>query len=259
VTTGVREWLPWDVMTHEVVRETVQNAVAHWNAQWFTTAYAQTTGIRAVKTDARPDGDGSGWRVYRTSLGVRTSTAAVARLVNRALDLRTDVTEPTEADRHVLDRFEQEILANLADAMEVAFGVAGQLRPEPQKPTDPCPEGGILVPLADPSGREVLTVAIPRDLVVQRVKASIPRTPGAGSAVSSRVAALSDIRISVEAEIGKAELSLRELEDLAVGDVLVLDRRLDEPVDLVGARAGDVFAKAVLTNVEDALALVFSA
>ncbi len=259
MTVRVREWLPREVMNHGGVRKTIEQAIAQWNAQWFLTSFAEVAGTRVAVADSRPESEGTGWRVYRAAIAIRGSRAGLSRLVNRALDLRADLADLTAADRYVMNAIEGKILEGLAETLEVAFGVRGQTRSEPDKPADPLADGGgLVVSVVDPSGREVLTLALPGETIVRHVKASIPRTPGKGPALRPFSEALAEVNIPVEAQVGKVELTLAELNELAVGDVLVLDKRLDEAVDIAGVRSGDVFAKAVLTHVEDGLVLVFN-
>lgn len=260
MTVRVREWLPWGVLSHDSVRQTLEQGIAQWNGLWFVTPAIAVADLRPTMTDSRADSEGTGWRVYRAALGVRVARGALPRLVGRALDLRPDVTGQTGADLRLLAVFEDKLLESLIETLERAFGVAGVLKPVPERPADAFGElGGILVSLVEPSGRDVLTLAIPVEIVFRHIKSVLKRPTGKGETLRPLGEALSDVRIPLEAQIGKVELTLAELGELAVGDVLVLDRRVDEAVDIAGVYSQDVFAKAILTNVEDGLALKFNA
>jgi len=259
VTLPVREWLPVDALDHEVVRDGVRDAITRWSALWFPAPWAEMAGMRAAAADSRHDGDGSGWRVYRQAIAVRASRPVLSRMLLRVLDLRAEPASLTEADRLVMDGLEGKILASLAETVETALGVSGTLRSEPARPADPLDGGGLVVSLAEPAGRDMLYLAIPKDLVFRHVRRTIPRSPGRTPVFPPLGEALAAVNIPIEAQIGKVELTLGEFNELAVGDVLVLDRRLDEAVDIAGLRSRDVFARAVLTNIEDGLALVFNA
>ncbi len=259
MTATVREWLPWGVLSHEAVRETLEQAVAQWSGQWFTAPYAGVAGVRATMAEPRPEGDGTGWRVYRTAVAVRAGRAALSRLVNRALDLGADALDPTPADLRIMAGLEDKILEALAETVERALGVAGRTRPVPEKPENPLgDDGGVVVSLAEPSGREVMTLAVPGEAIFRHLKASLERPAEKAARLRPLAEALAEVRISLEARIGKVELTLAELDELAVGDVLVLDTRLDEAVDIAGLASHDVFAKAVLTHTEDGFALMFN-
>lgn len=261
MTINVREWLPWGVLSHEAVRETLEQAVARWSAQWFATpgVAVAVAGVRAAMTDPRPEGDGTGWRIYRTAVAVRCGRAALSRLVHRALDLRVEAPHPTSADLRILSGLEEKLLESLAVAVEGALGIVDRSRPPAGKVDDPlCDGGGVLVSLAEPSGREVLTLAVPAETLFRHVKAALGRPAAGNGRLQPLAEALGEVRIPLEAQIGKVELTLSELNELGVGDVLVLDRRLDEAVDIAGLLSHDVFAKAVLTQADDGLALMFN-
>ena len=260
MTVNVRDWLPWGVLSLEAVRETLEQAVAQWSAEWFVASGVVVAGVRATMSASRPDGDGTGWRVYRTVVAVRGGRPALSRLVNRALDLRSEAVDPTPADRRLLAGLEEKILDGLAETLERAMGVAGRPKSVADRPEDPLDDdGGLLVSLAEPSGREVLVVAIPAGVVFGYAKAALGRPAGPKCPLQPMATALADVRIPFEARIGKVELTLSELNELAVGDVLVLDRPLDQAVDIAGLLSDDVFAKAVLTTAEARLALMFKA
>lgn len=260
MSLSVREWLPWGVLSHETVRETLETAVAQWSEQWFTAPYAGVAAVRAAMSDARPDGDGTGWRVYGGEIAVRAGRSALSRMVHRALDLHTDLAGQTPADLRILAGLEEKILESLVETLERTLGVTGRAKPVADRPEDPlCDGGGLLVSLAEPSGREVLTLAVPSDVVFRHVKDALERPARRTARLQPLAEALADVHIALEARIGTVELTLSELSELAVGDVLVLDRRLDQAVDIAGLASHDVFAKAVLTHAEDGLALIFNA
>jgi hypothetical protein len=78
--------------------------------------------------------------------------------------------------------------------------------------------------------------------------------PGGGNAVSSerierRAAAVADQQIGVEAVLGEGEVLLSELTRLAVGDVIVLDRKLGDAASLT-VRGGERIAGAAPGRLE---------
>ena len=258
MTGRVRDWLPWGVLSHDAVRETLEEAITQWNGHWFVTPGVGVADLRAATTDLRPDGDGTGWRVYRAAVAVRAARGALSRLVGRALDLRPEAAGQTAADLRLLAAFEEKLLESLTEAVERAFGIAGSLKSVPEKAADPLEgQGGVLVSLTDPPGREMLALAIPAEAVFRHIKAPLGRAVVEG-ALQPLGRVLGDVRIPFEAQIGKVELTLAEWNELTVGDVLVLDRRVDEAVDIAGVHSQEIFAKAVLTQVEDGLALKFN-
>jgi flagellar motor switch/type III secretory pathway protein FliN len=62
--------------------------------------------------------------------------------------------------------------------------------------------------------------------------------------------------MTLEALLGEAEVSLAELQGLAAGDVLVLGAALSDPGSIRLVNAGATVARAKLTEIDGAFALV---
>lgn len=256
----VRDWLPRDALGHEVVREMLEQAVAGWTERWFVGAYASIAAARVVAADPRGAND-EGWRVYRHSVGIRVTRPALARMVEKALDLAgPPPSPPSEADTYLLAGLERKILQDLTEAIEQAFGLPGDLSPDPRKIADPfAGAGGLAVSLADPAGRDILTLGLPAAAAWTRLKTRLAPPRRRTERFEPLARPLGAVDVGIEAVIGGVELTLAELNDLAAGDVLILDRRLDQPVDVAGVASGAIVAIATLTSLDDGIALVFSA
>ena len=81
----------------------------------------------------------------------------------------------------------------------------------------------------------------------------VPAEAGAPAAADEPLTALSEVPVLVTVRLGSARLTLRELLDLQAGSVLVLDRAVGDPAEvLVGDR---VVALGELVRVERDLGL----
>lgn len=253
-----RDWLPNSVIMDDVVRDAIRSAIAQWSARWFVGEQLVLSGLKASSGAARNESDESGWRICRTAIAIRGDRSALSHLIYLALDTHTEDTHLTEGDQALLQGLERRILDDLAETLEQAFDLAGELKLKPQKVWDPlCEGGGLLASLVETSGREILSFALPAHVIVPRIKAHLGPAAQKTEDLQPLTKALGDVSVSIEALIGSAELTLAEFNDLAVGDVLILDRTLDQPVDITGAGSGQAFAKATLTHVDDDMALVF--
>ena len=85
--------------------------------------------------------------------------------------------------------------------------------------------------ISDGRGSTLLEIALGEELIVRRVRAALDTAP-ASRDLSSFAAALSDQPVSISALVGRSRLTTTELAGLARGDVLVLDRDLESPVDI---------------------------
>lgn len=260
MTAESRDWFPRDAVHHDVVRESFDKAVARWSERWFTLAYASVAFIKFAASDARNELDEAGWRIPRASVAMRAGRPAMARMVDRALDRDGSLPQPTGGDRYILAGLERRMLQDLAEEIEQALGLAGDMLAEPRRIADPLGGGdGLLVTLVETSGREIAVLAVPIAVVWRRLKTHLgpPRTRR--DALTPLVEPLTSVAVAIEARVGGVELTLAELSDLAVGDVLILDQPLNAPVDVAGAGSGQAFAKARLTPMDKDMALVFGA
>jgi flagellar motor switch/type III secretory pathway protein FliN len=82
------------------------------------------------------------------------------------------------------------------------------------------------------SGREAVTICIPEHAFVAVLKKRLGPVRKRGNISRPRLNAAGPIRVDVRGILGNAELSLIDLKDLSIGDVLILDRSLAETVEL---------------------------
>lgn len=255
----VRDWLPYGVVTHDCVRRAIEEAVARWHDRWFIDAYVSVSDMTAAPEAPWSDGDDGGWRVLRAAVAVRLRRQGLARAVDKVLDTGTEGLSLTEGDRYVLAGLERRIVESLVEDIEQAFGLLGDMRAIPEKRRDALAEGGgLLVSLKDVSGRDILTLAVPTAVTLPILRAHLGAPTAPREALRPLTQAMGSANIVVEAVVGRVELTLTELNDLAVGDVLVLDRALDEPIEVAAADTRRIFARAMLTEVDDGVALVFN-
>jgi flagellar motor switch/type III secretory pathway protein FliN len=120
----------------------------------------------------------------------------------------------------VLDLLVQEMLEDLCRLIEPKLGEA-----ETQSPSNLRACIGL--------GRgEVLDLRLPSPALVPLLKAKWPRAMSSSGALRRRSDALKQVSVSARACLGRVEIALEELEGLSVGDVLVLDRNVNDPIDL---------------------------
>ena len=79
-------------------------------------------------------------------------------------------------------------------------------------------------------------------LDARRVEALAPARAVVRGALNTRRSAVGDNHITLRALVGEASMSVSELADLAIDDVLVLDQHLSEPVTLIADHTGHAVA-----------------
>lgn len=80
-------------------------------------------------------------------------------------------------------------------------------------------------------GKLLFKLAITSDLLVQLIKRELPVADKI--ALGSIAEGLAGQNVALSAELGRCDISLADLKGLGVGDVLVLDRLTEAPVDVI--------------------------
>ncbi len=239
----------------EPVRTQLAASVAAWSERWFARRRARLHDWRRAAGAAR---SAEAWRVHYASVAI--ALPARSRVIDWALDMRLEPFDVTETDRLLLDGLERRIVADLARQIEAALRVDGAPRETPLATTEPWgAAGGATLEITDENGADIAQAAIPFEALLGACKASM-RAPRTDRPRPERVsAALAAQRLTLAARLGQAEIALSELRALAPGDVLVLDRDLDSPAELVVEGARAVVAKAKLTDIGGRAALALQA
>jgi hypothetical protein len=253
-----RDWLPPGAIDGAGVRDRVADAVGDWSARWFAASRVQVSDLVQAKGGARDDADGD-WRVHRGGIALRQSRMMSQRLQEQALGQSFDGLLLSEVDRRVLAGFSQALMSDLTESLEILFGLTGEARPTPAVVPDLFgPQGGFVFTLSD--GRDpLLSVGVPAAAMVALAKSALPPPPRPARPGGTLVAALASTGVTLEACLGRADLSLAEVRDLARGDVIVLDTALNDGGEITLSGEDAPFLHAALGHLDGHLALTILA
>lgn len=252
-----RSWLPLDVVTREPVTSKISQAVADWSARWFVRTRVTATRFSAQAAVGQVE---SGWRGSSQSLAIKASPAAAGRLLDAALDARIELLEITVADRRLLDLVEISLFDDLLLQVQQALGIVDQRTDEPLSAASPYGQsGGLRVILTDTEGSDLLTLAIPYEVLLPHCITSLGQERPTSSRLESLGSAVGASSVAIEAKLGSVEVPLKDLGDLAPGDVLVLDKTLEGDLDICLAGSDRLVARARLTQVDGQVALILQA
>ena len=161
MTDRIRNWLPAGALERGAARTWIAEAVGAWSRAWFASAPLVVSGIQVVLDPPAADSDAL-WRPGR-SAALRCPPRAAQRLVDRALGRRRPDATATEADRRLLEAFEQRLLDDLImrlDTLLVGAVPAGKhFVPTAREPFGG--DGGVLAQVADASGETLIILAMP--------------------------------------------------------------------------------------------------
>ncbi|MEI9930270.1 MAG: FliM/FliN family flagellar motor C-terminal domain-containing protein [Rhizomicrobium sp.] len=229
---GARAWLPKSAFTREAVEGALSEPLQAWAARWFARA---TLGVARVdfssEASIAPASNirltGSGVEVELTGIGKR-------HLLEAALDADLSNNVLTGPDRRLLDMFVRNVLEDLVSQFEKTFG--------PNIEND----GNRVIARLALAGHDVLTLHVPEVSLIAVLKRSKHRENSPASTLVRRSAALRHTVLHAYGYLGSTEIGIAELEALGAGDVLVLDRALDENIDLRLTDGGTTFLRGRL-------------
>jgi len=249
-----RDWLPAAALDAPAVRRALGDAVSSWSERWLPGGRLAAAGFAAHRPGAPLPA--SGWTRYGTAALL---AADGLRLAGLALGTRPEGLVLSEVDRDILGRFTARIAADLASALDRAIGRTPPAEGEAEPVADdPLPDGGLLFAIADCAGAPVLHGAVPLAALVPFRKSLLrgERRPRPALARLGRAAGATPVR--VEARLGTAVLALGDLAALGAGDVLILDRSIEQGAALALPRSSRPFARAAIAARGAEVALTLS-
>jgi len=226
--THVRSWLPAEAIQRGIRDMPLRACVRDWASSWFAAGQADVTGD-PVTTAGPGAARGTCW-ILAEDVVLALAADAEARIAALMVGAPDDPAALTVADRAVLDGAAQACVADLRTRLAAALRLGGAGW-RGGAPGDSMPAPRWTWRISDGRGSTLLEIALGEELIVRRVRAALDTAP-ASRDLSSFAAALSDQPVSISALVGRSRLTTTELAGLARGDVLVLDRDLESPVDI---------------------------
>lgn len=217
----VCEWLPPGAADSLALQAVVEQAVSAWADAWCG-ANPWRFEWRTWKVgldDLRP---------HRAGRDFAIATGGDAVLARHALKLPLDWMPDEGPEQTLVASFATRMIAGLAEALGRCLGAA---------PGD-GDDAAMTLALVDVEGTPALAIGVSHDQLVAVAKRLMPapaRPPAPFAATLAAACAAQTATLT--AHLGTARLTLADLAGLAIGDVVVLDRTDDQPLDLhVGDR-----------------------
>ena len=251
-------WLPIGIVMRDDVRFVVGAAVEQWSKVWFSRVRLRLGVVKPVAPGMRGYGDEGGWRAPGSAVAINSSPRATARLADWALDAGLEASRagPTATDSRLLALFESRLIDDLALRVDRALGIVRGSDNAAPAGDDPLRgRGGGLFPICDESGSRLFWMAAPFEPLADLCRRSLAPRSARATPLIARRAALASQTVTIEASLGEVELTLNELQNLAPGDVLVLNRGLSDPIDIRRSGQNTVVARARMIQDEGHLAL----
>lgn len=238
MSSNTWNWLPEGALSSPVVLALVDGVVSDWSGRWFCAHRLVRQRLHYADAPVSPAVVASTARV-----AVRATPAAVETLTGHALDTDLSRLETNDTDQAITATLGVILLQDLATALEAALVADGGAAPAAAEGF-----GGVLIELTDEDGRRMLVIETSRAVLAGARLAALPERAPRKRALTPVRTAVADVPVTLSASLGSAAITLPEARRLAPGDVIVLDRPLDQAIDLIPANGGPVVACARLAD-----------
>lgn len=219
--------------------ERVQQALADWGKDWLSGPLCSID-AQAAHAGNSADSDAVHWLTAdvdsRTALAIgssRTWQQKVGMLLAGAAHLGAEGSPASPITQHLADTLLHSLTAALLQAAGTEFDPArvslGERAPSWQEESSRPGSGWVSARCRFDAVDQSLMLLLSPALVSGFIGAEPPRLRKPAPAVAVPVRRAVDLQpVVLEVIAGDAELTLRDLQTLEVGDVIRLDRRLDE-------------------------------
>jgi len=236
LTRAAWNWLPDEALVAPDVLQRLDETLQVWSHRWFPrhvlTRRRTMFGTRqATAVAASTD-----------CVSVRMDVAAVQALGGEAIAADLGRLELTEGDRRVVDGFCQALLEDLVRSLDAALPGAADADPPPPG------SGPVAFELAAEDGRSVGVIETSRAVLAAARLAGMRPSTRPRPELNRLRAAVGELPVRLSVRLGSAAVAVPEARRLTAGDVVILDRALDQPLEIVSAAPEAVVACARMTD-----------
>ena len=240
MTVRCREWLPLSTISDSRVKERVSAIAGRWAERWFAPGICAVSDCEVREQRRPPVGLDLAWRDFGHGVCLLWGEAKALEWARETINMPGDISLTVE-DGALLTRLAenmaQELANDLGDALLLDAG--GQKQPV----AGPWLE----MTLVRTACKKIpLRISVSACALVRFRKSLVASKPTDSLPGNTLEAAISGQTLSYEAVLGGARMKAAELCALAPGDVILLDRSLSEPVDIVSLGGGAIVGRAML-------------
>lgn len=216
MTGEAKDWVPLEGLSAPELAGALEEALRGWSTAWF---WRRAVHVGAPRVVAAPsERGGADWRALCADVWLDESRSPRERFTGWALDAEPRELSLNAADRRILDELGKTISDDLGRRLALAFDAA-----EASVGAPILPLGGLAFALEDDRGTPVGVIALSASLIARFLRRG--RREATARPVNP-LALVGDRKVRLQATLGAAQLSLADLREVAVGDVLVLDTAL---------------------------------
>lgn len=225
-----RTWLPPGADTGGA-EAALAALLAHWSGHWFAGSKDARTGKLVSMLEAGRELRTVAWHRCDAGAAVGVGAGGAIALGAKAMGVASGIGDRTSADLQLLRQLGEACLQDLRQRVQEPLGLAGGT-PWSESVQVPAPEDMVYhIQLPGQGDSVPIAIAVTPCRLARLIKSRLPAPP-AHAALASPEAALAGTELGLSAMLGTCDVTLAEIEALAPGDVLVLDRHIDQALPL---------------------------
>jgi len=207
-----RAFLPASAITTQRLERAFGHVLTGWCSDWFGRGHASLRQTSARHGRSVVPG-GAIHTSKHESPGIELSALGKRRLIEAALSSDLEGVQQSDADRAILGGLADEIASDLDERLRAVLG--GE---------ESAPLSTLELVL---DGQAIGTLAVSARALAEVLRRTVKTRNTPTAFAASRLEAATLTPITIDAVLGSAGVSLKDLADLSVGDVIVLDAGLD--------------------------------
>jgi flagellar motor switch/type III secretory pathway protein FliN len=228
------------------VQAALEDVVAEWSRRWFSQGVAGPVARRDRERQLAASAEQL--QVAGEQVSVRLSGRGRRQLLEAALCENLGSRALNPADHQLLETFSRRVAEDLVERIDSALSNSRS----DKEPRETSVELGISL-----NGREICSIHCVEEALLPLIRLQLGEPAGQALPLQQRMAALGPVRFEVESVLGRVELAADDLEGLAIGDVLILDRSVHAPVELCISGVGHILGRGRLGRDGDRCTITF--
>ncbi len=225
MTANADPWLPMPALLDGALARIVAQAATGWAHAWFGANETVLASTQTAPKNQLISGDTLAW-ASECSGAVLTAPTGTPCLLGLSILAPASAKKLTELDRRFLGALGEKCLTDLLRVLARTFGATTQVKAAPTRSVV-----GAALRFALAGRAQGLEVFIAQPLAVRARKTLLPPQPP--REIAARSVAIERTDVDVGAMVGVQTLSFGAVQALRVGDLVVLDRSVTEPLALV--------------------------
>lgn len=222
-------WLPAGAGASAQVRSALNELVSGWSRAWFPKANVRVRGEMTRIAEPTRVLNRAVCHSSGEGLAILLASKTEMRLGIATLDIAA-LSAHTSADEELLRHVGSSCLEDLKKRAVTALGIASpQWSEHPNGHTATTPTYRLAV--AEDADAPLLHLELSAARLAAFVKRLLPAPPRK-SPLEPAAAAMARVRLKLSALAGGCDITVSELRDLAPGDVLILDRAVNESMPI---------------------------